>query len=132
MTRLPRLWAAGVSVCGPSNLDSLARSMPPSWKSIVSTMFGDPDDPADAAEIVRRSPLTYAGQISAPLLVIQGATDPRVPRTESDQIVAAALANGADARYLVFDDEGHGFTSRYNDIKANASIIEFLEDQLLV
>ena len=131
MTRLPALWAAGVSVCGPSNLDSLARSMPPSWSGMVIAMFGDPDDPGDAEELHNRSPLTYAGQIAAPLLVIQGANDPRVPKAESDQIIAAARANGADARYLVFDDEGHGFTSRANDIKANQAIVDFLTTQLL-
>jgi dipeptidyl aminopeptidase/acylaminoacyl peptidase len=131
MTRLPRLWAAGVSVCGPSNLESLARSMPPDWAAMIAAMFGDPDDPADAADMRRRSPLTYASQIAAPLLVIQGANDPRVPQAESDQIIDAARANGADARYLVFDDEGHGFTSRGNDIKAKQMIVEFLTGQLL-
>jgi dipeptidyl aminopeptidase/acylaminoacyl peptidase len=131
MTRLPGLWAAGVSVCGPSNLESLARSMPPDWAAMIAAMFGDPDDPADAADMRRRSPLTYASQIAAPLLVIQGANDPRVPQAESDQIIDAARANGADARYLVFDDEGHGFTSRGNDIKAKQMIVEFLTGQLL-
>jgi dipeptidyl aminopeptidase/acylaminoacyl peptidase len=131
LTRLPELWAAGVSVCGPTNLESLARSMPPDWAAVVTAMFGDPDDPAVAEDLRRRSPLTYASQIAAPLLVIQGANDPRVPKAESDQIIDAARANGADARYLVFDDEGHGFTSRDNDIKANQAIVEFLSDQLL-
>jgi len=131
MTRLPGLWAAGVSVCGPSNLESLARSMPPSWTAMISAMFGDPEDPADTADMHGRSPLTYARQIAAPLLVIQGANDPRVPQAESDQIIDAARANGADARYLVFDDEGHGFTSRGNDIKAHQAIIDFLTAQLL-
>jgi dipeptidyl aminopeptidase/acylaminoacyl peptidase len=98
---------------------------------MITAMFGDPDDPADAADMRGRSPLTYAHQIAAPLLVIQGANDPRVPQAESDQIIDAARANGADARYLVFDDEGHGFTSRGNDIKANQAIIDFLTAQLL-
>ncbi|MBV9450754.1 MAG: S9 family peptidase [Streptosporangiaceae bacterium] len=131
LTRLPDQWAAGVSVYGPANLDSLARAMPPSWAAAVAAMFGDPDNPADAGQLRRRSPLTYASQIAAPLLVIQGANDPRVPKTESDQIIAAARANGANARYLVFDDEGHGFTSRANDIKAHQEIAEFLTGQLL-
>jgi dipeptidyl aminopeptidase/acylaminoacyl peptidase len=98
---------------------------------MVTAMFGDPDDPGDAEELHNRSPLTHAGQIAAPLLVIQGTNDPRVPKAESDQIIAAARANGADARYLVFDDEGHGFTSRANDIKANQAIVDFLTTQLL-
>jgi dipeptidyl aminopeptidase/acylaminoacyl peptidase len=131
ITRLPGLWAAGVSICGPSSLESLARSMPPSWTAMIHAMFGDPDSPADAADMRARSPLSYAHQIAAPLLVIQGANDPRVPKAESDQIISAARANGADARYLVFDDEGHGFTSRSNDIKASQAIIDFLTEQLL-
>jgi len=131
ITRLPEFWAAGVSVCGPTNLESLARSMPPDWAAMVAAMFGDPADPADAEDMRRRSPLTYARQIEAPLLVVQGANDPRVPKAESDQIIDAARAKGADPRYLVFDDEGHGFTSRDNDIKANQTIVEFLTSQLL-
>jgi dipeptidyl aminopeptidase/acylaminoacyl peptidase len=130
MTRLPRRWAAGVSVCGPSNLDTLARSMPADWAGTVAAMFGDVSDPDDARELRRRSPLSYASQISAPLLVIQGATDPRVPQAEADQIVAAARANGADVRYEVFADEGHGFTSRQNYIKAHTVIAEFLLQHL--
>ena len=130
LTRHPGLWAAGVSVCGPSSLESLARSMPPAWSAMVTAMFGDPDNPADAQDMHRRSPLTYASQITAPLLVIQGANDPRVPQAESDQIIDAARANGADARYLVFGDEGHFFTSRANDIKVNQAIMEFLAEHL--
>jgi dipeptidyl aminopeptidase/acylaminoacyl peptidase len=130
VTRLPSLWAAGISVCGPSNLDSLARSMPADWAATITAMFGNPDDPADAAELRRRSPLTYASQISAPLLVMQGAHDPRVPQAESEQIVSAARANGADVRYELFTDEGHGFTSRGNSIKAYTIITEFLSERL--
>jgi dipeptidyl aminopeptidase/acylaminoacyl peptidase len=130
VTRLPSLWAAGVEVCGISDLTTLARSMPANWSNIVGVMFGDLDDPDVVADLRRRSPLTYAGQISAPLLVMQGANDPRVPRAEADQIVKAARDNGADVRYEVFDDEGHGFTNRENDIKANSIIAEFLTKYL--
>jgi dipeptidyl aminopeptidase/acylaminoacyl peptidase len=130
MTRLPSLWAAGVVVCGMSDLVTLARSMPANWANIVAAMFGDLDDPDVVADLRRRSPLTYAGQISAPLLVVQGANDPRVPRAEADQIVKAARDNGADVRYEVFEDEGHGFTNRENDIKAHSIIVEFLAKYL--
>ena len=130
LTRLPDLWAAGVVVCGPSNLETLARSMPGTWAGAVAANFGDLDDPADVAELGRRSPLTYAGQALAPLLIIQGATDPRVPQAEADQIVGAARAAGADVQYEIFADEGHGFTSRDNDIKAHTLIAEFLEGRL--
>jgi dipeptidyl aminopeptidase/acylaminoacyl peptidase len=124
LSRLPGLWAAGVSIYGPANLETLVRSMPPDWATMVLEMLGDPD--RDAEDLRRRSPVTYADQITAPLLVIQGANDPRVPKAESDQIVAQVCANGVDVSYSVFDDEGHGFTARDNDIRAHSSIAEFL------
>jgi dipeptidyl aminopeptidase/acylaminoacyl peptidase len=129
MSRLPRLWAAGVSLYGPANLETLARSVPPSWATTIATMIGDPD--TEAGRLRERSPLTYASQITAPLLVIQGANDPRVPKAEADQIVNAARSNGADVSYLVFDDEGHGFTSRENHTRAHTAIAEFLGRHLL-
>jgi dipeptidyl aminopeptidase/acylaminoacyl peptidase len=130
MTRLPDLWAAGVSVCGISNLETLARSMPASWAGAVAAQFGDLSSPADLEDMRLRSPLTYASQISAPMLVLQGANDPRVPQAESDQIVAAARANGASVHYQVFPDEGHVFTSRSNNIKAHQMIVDFLAEHL--
>jgi dipeptidyl aminopeptidase/acylaminoacyl peptidase len=131
ITRLPELWAAGVSMYGPANLNTLATAMPPSWAGTVAAHFGDPSDPAVAADLRRRSPLTYADQIAAPLLVIQGANDPRTPRAESDQIIAAARANGADVEYIVFGDEGHGFTARDNDIRAHDAVTNFLVKHLV-
>lgn len=128
VSRLPELWAAGVSICGPANLETMARSMPPSWATTVATMFGDPD--RDGDRMRERSPVTYAGQIAAPLLVIQGANDPRVPKAEADQIVAAARGNGADVTYMVFDDEGHGFTSSENNLKADTTVANFLVEHL--
>ncbi|MBV9449983.1 MAG: S9 family peptidase [Streptosporangiaceae bacterium] len=129
VSRLPDLWAAGVSICGPANLETLARSMPPHWATTVATVIGDPDKDAD--KLRERSPVTYADQIKAPLLVIQGANDPRVPKAEADQIVKRATANGAEVTYLVFDDEGHGFTNRNNDTKAHTAIAKFLVENLL-
>jgi dipeptidyl aminopeptidase/acylaminoacyl peptidase len=130
ITRLPGQWAAGVSLYGPANLNTLAAAMPPSWAGTIAAMFGDPTDPAVAEDLRRRSPLAYAAQIAAPLLVIQGANDPRVPRSESDQIIEAARANGAPVEYLVFGDEGHGFTARDNDIRAHDAITSFLVGHL--
>ena len=98
--------------------------MPADWATVVLEMFGDVD--TDADDMRRRSPVTYADQITAPLLVLQGANDPRVPKAESDQIVGRVRANGVEAEYVVFDDEGHGFTSRDNDITAHSAILGFL------
>jgi dipeptidyl aminopeptidase/acylaminoacyl peptidase len=102
--------------------------MPPNWAPTVATMLVDPDK--DASKMRDRSPVSYAHQITAPLLVIQGANDRRVPRTEADQIVSAARANHADVEYLEFSDEGHGFTSRDNEIRTHTAVMDFLTKHL--
>lgn len=124
LSRLPTLWAAGVSMVGPSNLLTMARSVPPTWRPEMADWIGDPDTEADF--LLERSPITYADAITAPLFVIQGANDPRVVRAESDQIVAALRGRGVEVRYDVYDDEGHGFTNRENEIKAIGDVADFL------
>jgi dipeptidyl aminopeptidase/acylaminoacyl peptidase len=124
LSRLPSLWAAGVSMVGMSNLLTLARSAPPTWRAVVLELLGDPD--TEQESLLARSPITYADAITAPLFVIQGANDPRVPRAESDQIVAALLDRGVQVRYDVYKDEGHGFTNRANEIKAIGDVAQFL------
>ncbi|GAA1801807.1 S9 family peptidase [Actinomadura chokoriensis] len=124
LSRLPYPWAAGVSFCGPSNLVTLARACPPTWRPTVDAVLGNPD--TDAELLTSRSPITYADAITAPLLVIQGTHDPRVPKDESDQIVIRLRARGIDVRYDVYPDEGHGFTNRSNEIKAFEDIAQFL------
>lgn len=129
LARLPYSWAAGVSLCGPSNLVTLARECPPTWKHFVSTVLGDPD--RDAEALTQRSPISYADAINAPLLVLQGARDPRVPRAESDQLVTRLRDRGVHVRYEVFEDEGHGFTNRNNELRAYEEISQFLCSNLL-
>jgi dipeptidyl aminopeptidase/acylaminoacyl peptidase len=125
LSRLPELnWAAGVDMYGASNLVTLAKAAPPTWRSLVATVIGDPE--ADAGQLMSRSPVTYADQIRAPLMVLQGANDPRVPKDESDQIVARLGARGVEVQYEVFPDEGHGFTRRDNQAKAYSDAGEFL------
>lgn len=129
LSRLPELnWAAGVDFYGPSNLVTLAKSSPPTWRSLVNAMFGDPE--ANTEDLLARSPVTYADQIRAPLLIAQGANDPRVPRAESEQIVARLRARGVEVRYELFPDEGHGFTKRENQAKAFTVAGEFLIEHL--
>jgi dipeptidyl aminopeptidase/acylaminoacyl peptidase len=125
MSRLPELgWAAGVDLYGPSNLVTLAKASPPTWRSLVAAMIGDPE--ADAKHLISRSPVTHAENIRAPLMVIQGANDPRVPQSESEQIVARLRARDVEVRYDVYPDEGHGFNKRENQAKALADAGEFL------
>ncbi|MER5401270.1 S9 family peptidase [Streptomyces sp. NPDC002599] len=124
LSRLPRYWAAGVSVAGQSDLVTFARSVPPTWRPLMARWVGDPD--ADAEMLTARSPLTYADRIVAPLFVIQGARDPRVNRAESDRLVAGLRARGVEVRYDVYEDEGHGFTRRENEIRAWSDVGSFL------
>jgi dipeptidyl aminopeptidase/acylaminoacyl peptidase len=128
LSRLPRLWAAGVSVCGPSDLVALARACPPSWRPNIDRVLGNPD--RDAARLRERSPLTYASRITAPLLIIQGRQDPRVPEVTSARLVAALRANGTAVKYLIYDDEGHTFTSRANELHAMTEVVAFLTEHL--
>jgi dipeptidyl aminopeptidase/acylaminoacyl peptidase len=124
LSRLPRLFACGVDIVGPSNLVTLTRAVPPTWRSMTAERIGDPD--ADAAFLMERSPITYVDRITAPLFVIQGGRDPRVNRAESDQMVAALRARGVEVRYDVYDDEGHGFTHAANETKALGDGADFL------
>ncbi|RBQ20581.1 hypothetical protein DP939_05665 [Spongiactinospora rosea] len=129
LARLPYSWAAGVSICGPSNLLTLAKNSPPTWKPFVATVLGDPDTRAE--QLLERSPVTYADGIAAPLFVIQGAKDPRVPQSESDQIVARLRERGVEVRYDIYPDEGHGFTNRANELAAYEAISAFLRTHLI-
>ncbi|MFF0771859.1 S9 family peptidase [Nonomuraea wenchangensis] len=129
LARLPYSWAAGVSICGPSNLVTLAKASPPTWKTFVATVLGDPDTCAE--QLLERSPVTHADGITAPLFVIQGAHDPRVPQAESDQIVTRLRERGVEVRYDIYPDEGHGFTNRANELKAYEAISAFLYAHLI-
>ena len=92
--------------------------------------MGDPDDPAQLADLEARSPLNRVDAIRAPLLVVQGANDPRVTKAESDQIVAALRARGVEVEYLVKDDEGHGFVKPENRMDAYRAIERFFAKHL--
>jgi dipeptidyl aminopeptidase/acylaminoacyl peptidase len=129
VTRLPDHWAAAVDIFGPSNLVTFARAVPPTWKRMMKRFVGDPDE--DQEMLIERSPLTYIDNVRAPLLVIQGATDPRVVKPESDQLVEKLRSMGRTVEYEVFEDEGHGFTKRPNELKAMRLSAEWLGRYLL-
>jgi dipeptidyl aminopeptidase/acylaminoacyl peptidase len=129
VTRLPQYWAAAVDIFGPSNLVTFAKAVPPTWKRFIARFVGDPETEADF--LMERSPITYVDNVQTPLLVIQGATDPRVVKGESDQLVDKLKSLGRDVEYVVFDDEGHGFTKRPNELKAYGLAAAWLEKYLL-
>jgi dipeptidyl aminopeptidase/acylaminoacyl peptidase len=130
MTFTPTTFACGVDIVGPSNLFTLLESVPPYWESFREQFYkrmGDSRTDAGRALLKERSPLTFADRIARPLLIGQGANDPRVNVRESDQIVAAAKAKGIPVTYIVFPDEGHGFARPVNNIAFNAAEENFLQ-----
>ncbi|HEX8707079.1 MAG TPA: alpha/beta fold hydrolase, partial [Pyrinomonadaceae bacterium] len=129
----PDVYAAGVSIVGPSNLLTLLKSIPPYWESIrmiFHKRMGDPGSPEGRAQLERQSPLNSANKIKAPLLVVQGANDPRVNKAESDQIVVALRDRGFPVEYLVAPDEGHGFARPVNNLAMFAAAEKFLARHL--
>jgi dipeptidyl aminopeptidase/acylaminoacyl peptidase len=128
VTRLPEYWAAAVDIFGPSNLVTFARAVPPTWRRMMKRFVGDPDE--DEELLIERSPMTYVENVKAPLLVIQGATDPRVVKAESDQLVEKLESMGREVEYVVFEDEGHGFTKRPNELRAMRLSAEWLDRHL--
>jgi dipeptidyl aminopeptidase/acylaminoacyl peptidase len=133
LTFTPDVYAAGVSIVGPSNLITLLNTIPPYWaaaKKVFNERVGDPDDPEDREQLTAQSPFFHADRIDDPLLVIQGANDPRVKQAESDQIVVAARENDADVAYMVAPDEGHGFRGEENRLAMIAEIERFLAEHV--
>ncbi|MDE0349620.1 MAG: S9 family peptidase, partial [Gammaproteobacteria bacterium] len=133
VTFTPELYAAGVSIVGPSNIVTLLKSIPPYWGPIRQTFtrrVGDPDDAADRARLESQSPFFHAERIEAPLLIIQGANDPRVKKAESEQIVVALRDLERPVEYLLAPDEGHGFAGRENRLAMFADIERFLARRL--
>jgi dienelactone hydrolase len=129
----PDVYAAGVSIVGPSNLITLLESIPPYWEPIRKLFYermGDPNTPEGKAQLLRQSPLTAADKIKTPLLVIQGANDPRVTKRESDQIVVALRDRGFPVEYMVAPDEGHGFARPVNNMAMFALAEKFLAKYL--
>ena len=129
VSRLPDYWAAAVDFFGPSNLITLVKAVPPHWRRAMDEWVGNPETDRDM--LIERSPLTYADQIKAPLFIIQGSQDARVVKAESDQIVEKLRARGVDVRYDVYEDEGHGFTRRENELKSWRDTTDFFERHLL-
>jgi dipeptidyl aminopeptidase/acylaminoacyl peptidase len=134
MTFTPEVFACGVDIVGPSNLVTLVESFPPYWGPFLGSTWypfvGNPKVPAEKADMEARSPLFKVGEIKKPLLIGQGANDPRVTQKESEQIVAAMEAKGLPVTYVVYSDEGHGFARPENRLDFFARSEAFLADCL--
>lgn len=127
----PEVFDVGVDVFGVANWLRTLSSMPPWWASERDALLKEMGNPETEEDYLRQiSPLFHADKIQEPLIVLQGANDPRVLKVESDEIVAAVRNNGVPVEYVVFDDEGHGFTKKTNMIEGYGAILRFLDTHL--
>ena len=131
LTFHPDAFEVGINIFGVTNWERTLASIPPWWESFREALYDEMGDPATDAERHRAiSPLFHAHQITKPMLVVQGANDPRVLQVESDELVAAIEANGVPVEYVLFPDEGHGFRRRENRITASEAFVSFLDEYL--
>jgi dipeptidyl aminopeptidase/acylaminoacyl peptidase len=127
----PEEFAAGVDIFGVSNWVRTLTSIPPYWESFRKSLYSEVGDPEKDLEFLREtSPLFHADKIVKPLIVLQGANDPRVIKPESDEIVEAIRKKNGIVEYIVFDNEGHGFTKKENEMRAYKAILDFLDQHL--
>lgn len=130
LTFHPEEFAAGVNICGLSNLISFAKSLPAHWDA--KRFYQKLGDPETDTELLRAiSPVFHADRIRKPLMILQGASDPRCPKEQSDEMVKAVRKNGGTVEYLVYEDEAHGFRKRKNAIHAYEAILNFLDRHLM-
>ena len=133
LTFTPDVFACGVDVVGPSNLRTLLQTIPPYWEPLMdlwATRVGDPRTEKGRKFLDSRSPLTYVDRIKKPLLIGQGANDPRVKQSEADQIVKAMQEKNIPVTYVLYPDEGHGFARPENRLSFNAIAEIFLAKYL--
>ena len=132
MTFAPGEFNVGVNLFGVTNWLRTLKSIPPYWESFKKALYEEMGDPntADSVRLYAISPLFHADKVRGPIMVLQGANDPRVLQIESDEIVEAVKKNNVPVKYVVFPDEGHGFVKKENEIKGYGEILVFLETYL--
>ena len=128
----PEEFAVGVNIFGVTNWLRTLRSIPPYWESFKKALYDELGDPytEDSIRLHKISPLFHAEHVTKPLIVLQGANDVRVLQVESDEIVAAVKENEVPVEYIIFEDEGHGFLKKENEIEGYGKILEFLDTYL--
>jgi dipeptidyl aminopeptidase/acylaminoacyl peptidase len=132
LTFAPEEFDVGVNIFGVTNWIRTLRSIPAWWESSRIALYKELGDPysADSVRLEAISPLFHTERVTKPLMVLQGAKDPRVLQVESDEIVAGVRQNGVPVEYVLFEDEGHGFLKKENQIKGYSQILEFLNVHL--
>lgn len=132
MTFAPDEFKAGVNIFGVTNWLRTLKSIPPYWESFRQALYAELGDPfsEDSVRLYEISPLFHAKNVKNPVMVLQGANDPRVLQVESDEIVDAIKQNGVPVEYIIFPDEGHGFIKKENEIEGYGKILVFLDKYL--
>lgn len=132
LTYTPDEFDVGVNLFGVTNWIRTLKSIPPYWESMRKSLYLELGDPftADSVRLKRISPLFHTDKVTKPLIVLQGAQDPRVLQVESDEIVAGVRENGVPVEYVLFEDEGHGFVKKENQIEAYSRVLQFLDKYL--
>jgi dipeptidyl aminopeptidase/acylaminoacyl peptidase len=132
LTYTPEEFDVGVNLFGVTNWMRTLKSIPPYWESMRKSLYLELGDPfsADSVRLKRISPLFHTDKVTKPLIVLQGAQDPRVLQVESDEIVAGVRKNGVPVEYVLFEDEGHGFVKKENQIESYSRILKFLDKHL--
>lgn len=130
LTFRPQAFEVGVDIFGISNWHRTVKNIPPWWESFRVYLEKEMGDFDDEEFFKAKSPLFHAKNIQKPLMVLQGANDPRVLKVESDEIVSAARANGVPVEYIVFEDEGHGFVKKANQVRGYQGVLKFLDEHL--
>jgi len=132
LTYTPEEFDVGVNLFGVTNWMRTLKSIPPYWESFRESLYLELGDPysADSVRLKRISPLFHTENVTKPLIVLQGSKDPRVLQVESDEIVAGVRKNGVPVEYVLFEDEGHGFVKKENQIESYSRILKFLDKHL--
>lgn len=132
MTHTPEEFKVGVNLFGVTNWLRTLKSIPPWWESFKDALYLEMGDPntADSIRLYNISPVFHGDKVKNPVMVLQGATDPRVLQVESDEMVAAIKKNGVPVEYVLFEDEGHGFVKKENQIEGYSKVLEFLDKYL--
>ena len=132
LTYTPEEFDVGVNLFGVTNWMRTLKSIPPYWESFREALYKELGDPysADSVRLKRISPLFHTDKVTKPLIVLQGSKDPRVLQVESDEIVAGVRKNGVPVEYVLFEDEGHGFIKKENQIESYSRIVKFLDKYL--
>ena len=132
LTYAPEEFKVGVNLFGVTNWMRTLKNIPPWWESFKEALYTEMGDPntQDSIRLKKISPLFHTDKVTKPLIVLQGAQDPRVLKIESDEIVEGVRNNGVPVEYVLFEDEGHGFVKKVNQVEAYSRVLQFLNKYL--